>query len=255
MKNFIQSTLILCVFFAVAANSKPWEAINKGGTLRAASEGTFSPFNFFKNGKLTGFEIDVVEAISKKLNLKTNWETKSFDALLLGLEPKLDRYDLVAASHGITPERQKVVDFSDPHYCTGVVIVSKKGGPKSLADLKGKVAAIEVGTIYSPTLVKTPGIKEVKTLKQDPECMQALLSGRADAWVTDKLVAEEAIKSHKDAVFVIGDTVLVEKVAMAVSKGNAELLKQINEGLAAIKKDGTYKKISLKYFNEDISCH
>jgi len=255
MKNLLKSMLVLGALATLIAQGASWEEIKKKGTLRVATEGNFAPFNFYKDNKLVGFEIDVVEAIAKKHSLKVDWKTGGFDSLLIGLDAKLNRYDLVAASHGITPERANVVDFSEAHYCTGVVVVSKKGGPKSLNDLKGKKAAIQVGTIFAPTLAKVQGIAEVKTYPKDPDCLQALKAGRVDSWVTDKLVAIEALKTNPKDGLEIGDTVLVEKVAMAVAKGNTDILKQINEGLAAIQKDGTYKSISQKYFNEDISCH
>src|SRR4051812_3217522 len=104
---------VLIVFGCLVGQSSfsaSWEAIQKSKTIRIATEGTFSPFNFFKGKELTGFEIDLVNAIVKKLGLKADWKTSSFDSLLIGLSQ--DRFDLVAASHGITPERQKVVDFS-----------------------------------------------------------------------------------------------------------------------------------------------
>lgn len=235
------------------ARAKSLAEIRKAGVFRTATEGTFAPFNFFKGKELVGFEVELVNEISKKLKIKNEWKYSSFDSLLIGLNH--DRYDIVASSHGITPERANVVDFSDPHYCTSVVIVSKKGGPKKVSELKGKVVAVEVGTISVPYLEKVPGIKKVQTFPKDPDCTQALGNGKVDAWVTDRLVAAEAQKGQPAYGLELGETFLEQRVAMAVSKGNSELLKAVNAALAELKADGTVKKLGIKYVGEDISCH
>jgi polar amino acid transport system substrate-binding protein len=242
---------ILVSFLSQAAN---WETIQKTGKIRLATEGAYSPFNFYKNGKLTGFEVELVESIAQKLALKYDWKAGSFDSLLMGLAPNQDRYDLVAASHSITPEREKAVDFTSPHYCTQVVIVSREGGPLTMADLKAKKVGIQVGTVGVPVLLKVQGIGDVKTFPKDPDAMQALIMGRVDAWVTDKPVAVEAQTQQASAKLKIGDPIAQMKIGMAVTKGNTTLVSQINGALSALQKEGAYKKLSLKYFNEDISC-
>src|SRR5438552_19019378 len=88
---------------AAMAGGATWEDVKKSGTLRIASEGAFPPFNFFKQGKLCGFEIDLANEISKRLGLSSEWKSYPFDSLLIGLNQ--GRYDLVAASHAVTAER------------------------------------------------------------------------------------------------------------------------------------------------------
>lgn len=77
--------------------------------------------------KLTGFEVTLAEALAKELGLKVEWTTQPFDNLLIGLQQ--DRYDFVIASHGITPQRAKAVDFSNPHYCTGARLSPSPAAP------------------------------------------------------------------------------------------------------------------------------
>lgn len=217
-----------------------------------ATDGHFPPFNYFKEGKLSGFEVDLAELLFSKMGLKVEWKVASFDTLLIGLSQ--GKYDVVIASHGVTEARSKVVDFSEPHYCTGVVLVSRPGGPRSLQDLVGKRAAVQLGTIFAPTLNSVEGIKEVKTFKQDADCLQALVFNRVDAWATDKFVADAAIKAQKKQSLQRGEPLLNEKVAIAVKKGNTSLLKRINSGLKKMFDDGSYLMLSKKYFQEDISC-
>lgn len=236
----------------LSAQARPVEEIKKAGTLIAATEGQFAPFNFFEGKKLTGFEVDVAEAAAAKMGLKIQWKTVGFDALLTGLDQ--NKWDLVIASHGITDERAKAVAFADPHYCTGGVIVSKGGAVKTAADLAGKKVSVQTGTSYLENVQKVAGVKEVKNFPQDNDARGALATGRVDAWVTDKFVAKEALAKNAKAGLVMGDFLFVERVAAAVAKNNAPLAAEFNKALATILADGSYEKLSKKYFKEDIRC-
>lgn len=237
---------------ATSATARTWEEIQKSGTLQIATEGTFPPFNQFDKGKLTGFEVEVAEAVATKLGIKWEWKTFPFDSLLIGLGQ--NRYDAVIASHGITPERSQAVTFTKPHYCTGGVIFSKEGGPLKEADLAGKSVAVQVGTTYLRHLKNIKGVKDVKTYPKDTDSLQNLLAGRVDAWITDKFVGLEGKRANPAAKLQMGDMLFQEEVALAVAKGNQSLADALSKGLAEIMKDGTYAKISKKYFEQDIRC-
>lgn len=236
------------------AQVRTWDQIKRSGEIRIGTEGAFPPFNFFnEKNQLTGFEVDLGNALAAKLGVKPRWIAQAFDTLLIQLNQ--GRFDFVIASHGITPERAKAVDFTNPHYCTGGIIVSKKGGPKTAKDLEGKVVGVQVGTTYMEAAQKIPGLKEVRTYQKDPDALQDLLAGRLDAWITDRFVAKEAIKERKlEGTLQLGELLFQEKVAMAVAKGNKTLLAALNQALAALMKDGTYAKISQKWFGEDVRC-
>ena len=193
-----------------------------------------------------------MEAIAKKMNLKVEWKPLAFDAQIAAV--KQDRFDLAIASHGITPERQKSVDFADPHYCTGGQILAKDGGPLKVADLKGKVVGVQLSTSYAESTKKIEGIKEVKTLKADTDVQQALIAGRVDAWITDKFVGKDAIAANPKAGLKAGEMVFVERVALITKKDNKPFLDAINKAIGEAKADGTLKAISEKYFKEDINC-
>jgi polar amino acid transport system substrate-binding protein len=237
---------------ALTAEARTLEEIKKAGTIVAASEGAFPPFNFFEGKKLVGFEIDVGDEIAKRLGVQVEWKALAFDALLAGLQT--DRFDMVIASFGVTPERQKAVDFTEPHYCTGGVIVSKGGKVKTPADLAGKTVVVQTGTTYLQNVQKLKGLKGVKNFPKDTDARAAVVAGRADAWVTDKFVAKEALEKDPKAGLVMGDFLFVEQVATAVRKGNTSLTEAINKALADMMADGTYEKLSKKYFGEDIRC-
>lgn len=228
------------------------DEIKADGKIIIASEGAYPPFNYFQGSKLTGFEIEVGEAVAAKMGLKVEWKALSFDALLTGL--RQDRWDLVIASFGITDERSKAVTFTNPHYCSGGIIVTKDPAIRTVDNLSGKTVAVQTGTTYYENIKKVPGIKEVRTLPQDTDARAALQSGRVDVWVSDKFVAKAALDANPSGSLKLGDLVFVEKIASAVKKGNSSLATAYNKALADMMADGSYKAISEKYFKEDIRC-
>lgn len=250
LKTLAAAALALCA--AATVQARPLAEIEKSGTIVLGSEGQYAPFNFFKGKELTGYEIEVAEAVARKMGLKYEWKTVGFDALLTGLAQ--DRWDLVIASHAITDERSKAVTFTLPHYCSGGQIVSMKPEIAKAGDLQGKVVAVQTGTTYLEAVKKVPGVKDVKNFPTDEAARNALGSKRVDAWVTDKFVAKEMLAKVPQAGFKTGDMLFVEQVAAAVAKGNQPLADAWNQALKALIADGTIAKISQKYFQEDVTC-
>ena len=244
-------TLTALTLLTGTAHARTWEAIKSSGTIKIATEGAFPPFNMLKGTQVTGFEVDLANAMAKRLGLKVQWVTQPFDNLLIGLNA--DRYDFVIASHGVTPERAKAVDFSQPHYCTGGAIVTRPGGPTTAAALKGQKVGVQVGTSYLTSVRKVAGVGEIKTYPKDTDVMAALMAGRVNAWVSDRFVGLEAVKAQKGKL-VQGDLLFKEQIAMAVKKGNSGLLKELNAALSRALSDGTYARISNTYFGQDIRC-
>ncbi|WP_293910337.1 ABC transporter substrate-binding protein [Deinococcus sp.] len=249
MKRALLTLSALSLLVSVA-QARTWEQIKAAGSIKIATEGAFPPFNVLTGKVLSGFEVDLAQELASKLGVKYEWVTAPFDGLLIGLQQ--DRYDFVIASHGITPERLKAVDFSSPHYCTGGAIVSKVGGPKTAADLKGKIVAVQVGTTYLENVQKLPGVKSL-VYPKDTDAQIALTTGRAAAWVGDKFTGIDLVKAQKGKL-VQGELLFSEKVAMAVKKGNTSLVTQLNGALAKALADGSYAALSKKTFGQDIRC-
>ncbi|HET9595638.1 MAG TPA: ABC transporter substrate-binding protein [Anaeromyxobacteraceae bacterium] len=251
MTTWAKLSALLLVFSGVA-EARTFDEIKKSGKIVIASEGAYPPFNYFQGPTLTGFEIDLADDLAKRLGVAVEWRALAFDALLAGL--RQDRWDLVIASFGITEERSKAVTFTDPHYCSGGVIVTKDPAIKTAKDLAGKTVAVQTGTTYLENVQKLPGLKEVKNFPKDTDARSAVVNGRADAWVSDRFVAKAAIEADPGAKLHMGDFVFVERIASAVKKGNASLAQAVNKALSEMLADGTYERISRKYTGEDIRC-
>ena len=247
---------LACCALALAglpAQARDWKAIKQSGTIQGVTEGQYAPFNFYEGSKLTGFEVELAEALAKKMGLKLEWHAVAFDAQLAAIAQ--DRFDFAIASHGYSEERAKAVDFANPHYCSGGQIAALPGGPLSAAALKGKTVAVQIATSYYEAAKKIPGVGDIKTYKDDATAFAAFRSKKVDAWISDRFVIKSTLDQNPNSGAKTGDMVFVERIAMITRKNNKELLDQWNAALAAAIKDGTYKALSDKYFKSDIACH
>lgn len=221
-------------------------------TIKVAVDATFPPFEFRKDGKAQGFDVDMIEAIAKKENLKVEFSTIPFTGIIPALQAK--SIDAAVAGMTIKKSRLDAVDFSNAYYKSGISILTKKDSSfKSLDDLKSKLLATKKGT-SSVDLLKAKGIQEsnIKQYDNINDAYSALISGGADAVVFDSPVNQDYVNGH-DNVHVIQSIPTGEYYGIPVVKNNPELLKKINDGLKAIKEDGQYQKLFDKYFGGDQS--
>jgi len=252
LAKLLSAVIPLSIMISAPTQARDWSVIEKSGTIIAATEGAFAPFNFYEGTKLTGYEVDVAEALAKKLGMKLEWHAVPFDSQLAAV--RQDRFDFAIASHGYTKERAKAVDFASPHYCTGGTIAAPKDGPLTVEALKGKTVGVQLATSYFDAAKKIAGIKEVKTYKADPEVFSALKAKKIDAWISDKFTVMETLNKNTDSGIVTGDQVFVEKVSLIMRKNNKEFMAKVNQALADLTADGTLAGISDKYFKTDITC-
>lgn len=252
LAKVLGTVIPLAIMLSAPVAARDWSVISKSGTIIAATEGAFAPFNYYEGKKLTGYEVDVAEALAKNLGMKLEWKVVPFDAQLAAV--KQDRFDFAIASHGYTKERAKAVDFANPHYCTGGQIAAPKDGVLTVDALKGKTVGVQLATSYFDAAKKIPGVKEVKTYKADPEVFSALKAKKIDAWISDKFTILETLNKNAEAGIVTGEQVFVERVSLIMKKNNKEFMDKVNQGLAELSKDGTLAALSEKYFKMDINC-
>ncbi len=217
--------------------------------LRVGTEPTFAPFEFQKEGskEFDGFDMDLIRAIGKQMNMKVEIVNLGFDALIPALNA--GNIDVAAAGMSITPERQKVVDMSDPYYVSGLVVVVNKDNEtvKSVNDLQNKAIAAQIGGTGSARAAKIPGAK-VKNFNTNTEVFLELKNKGVDAVINDKPVVEYyLVQGGKESAKIVGDTMQSESYGFSLKK-NSPLTKQINKALLDLKKNGTYDKLYTKWF-------
>ncbi len=215
-------------------------------TIRAVTDATFPPMEFVKDGKRTGFDIELVEALAGAMGKKVEWIDIDFKGLIPALQA--GRADIAVSAIYITPERAKVVDFTDPYYAGGLVVMTKKDGPvKTLKDLDGRKVSVQVGT-KSVNYLKEhyPAVQRVE-VEKNQEMFNLVQIGRAEAAVTGKPAAKLFAQSTQDLT-VLSEQITTEDYGIAVPKNKPELTRDLNAALQKLKADGSYQAIVNKWF-------
>ncbi|MCH1640801.1 amino acid ABC transporter substrate-binding protein [Paenibacillus timonensis] len=241
-----------------AANEQPaeqnsLESVKASGKLRIGTEGTYAPFTFHdKEGKLTGFDVEIAQEVAKRLGVEPEFIETPWDGIFAGLDAK--RFDAVFNEVTIRDDRKEKYDFSDPYIVSRAVLIVPEDNEdiKTFADLKGKKAGQSL-TSNLTDIAKANGAEIVAT-EGFNQAIDLLLSKRIDATVNDGLSFLDLKKQRPDVKLKVVDEMpdAAESAAL-FNKGNEELVQAVNEALAAMKSDGTYLKISEKYFGEDVS--
>lgn len=238
---------------AAASETRRWADIEASGTLRVGTEGTYSPYSYHDNvGDLTGYDVELMEAIGAELGLEVEFCEMGFDELAAGLDD--GRFDVVADQICVTDERQESYLFSEPYaYVTGAVVTRDDyDGIESFEDLDGKRVALTETSNWA-RLAESYGAEIVPT-KGFSESMRAVLDGKADATVNDNLVfldyMEEHPGSHAKMAVTADET---DTVALLMGKYQTQLREKVDGAMGALRADGTIKRLSEKYFGKDVS--
>ncbi|CAM3191236.1 transporter substrate-binding domain-containing protein [Filibacter tadaridae] len=226
-----------------------YDLVNEGSLTFAAS-GLYKPFNFEEDGKLTGFDIEIGNAIAEKMGLKPNPVTNPFETIMQGLIG--EKYDAIIGSMAYTKERAKHANFTEPYYYSGgMIFVSENNTEiKSVDDLKGKkIGVVAQSTYEEPAKTVSDNIQYYSS---DVVALKDLtVADRLDAVITADIVGLEAI-DNDFAIKGIGKPLWVEQPSIAVRPENDALRKEIDKALKEIIEDGTYDEISQKWFNRNL---
>ena len=231
---------------ALAATFTTGLAHAQTGPLTVGTDATFPPMEFVDNGKRTGFDIELVEAIGKALGRPIEWVDIDFKGLVPGLMSK--RFDMAVSAIYITDERKKVVDFTNAYYAGGLVVMVKDGnGAIKASDLNGKKVSVQVGTkSVSWVKEKFPQVQLVE-VEKNQEMFNLVDIGRADAAVTGKPAAYQYVRT-RGGLKVLPEQLTVEEYGMAIRKDSPELTKAVNGAIDKLKADGTYAALVAKWF-------
>ena len=223
--------------------------------VKFVTEATYPPFEFMTDkNEFSGFDVELAQAVCAEAKLTCTFSNQAFDSLIPSL--KFRRFDAAIAAMDVTEERAKQVDFSNIYYENSAVFVAAQGKFADAAQLTGKNIGVQNGTSHQSYLLEQLKGKEIKAVPYASyhNALMDLTSGRVDAVFADTAVAAEWLKSHA-GYQMVGQPVTDAKYfgagfAIAVNKGNKALLDSLNQGLAAIKANGTYQKLYAKYFSK-----
>ncbi|OWR29921.1 amino acid ABC transporter substrate-binding protein [Saccharibacillus sp. O23] len=236
-----------------AAATNSLEKIKSSGKMIIGTEGTYPPFTFHdSSGALTGFDVDIAREVAKRIGAEPEFVEAPWDSLLAGIDAK--RFDAVFNEVSIRDDRKEKYDFSDAYISSGAVLIVRNDNTdiKSLADLKGKKSAQSL-TSNLADIAKSNGA-EIVPIEGFNQAIELLNSGRVDATINDNLSFLDLKKQKPDiALKVVAETDDASQSGAVFAKNSPELVEAANKALADMHSDGTYAKISEKYFGEDVS--
>lgn len=229
------------------------EKIKAEGKIRIGTEGTYRPYTFHDNaGKLTGFDVEISEEIAKRLGVSAEFMETQWDGMFAGLDAK--RFDIIVNQVGIRPDREKKYDFSHPYSVSaGSLVVHKDNETvQSFNDVKGLKAGQSLTSNWTD-IARELGAEIVATDGFN-QAIELLANKRIDVTINDGLSILDYLQQHPDApVKIVAKHEEQSKSGVTFRKGNRDLVEAVNKALDEMKADGTYQKISEKWFGTDVS--
>jgi polar amino acid transport system substrate-binding protein len=216
------------------------------GKLTVGTDTPYPPFEFGSAPNYQGFDIEVVNEIAKRLNLDVTYQDTAFDTIFTDLAS--GSFDMVASASTITPERQNVVDFSDPYYSADQALIVVPGSDiATVEDLADKNVAAQNGTTGLDYAKNETDASNVQGFPQGPDVVNAVRAGQVDAGILDQPVAQDAVEKA-GGIEVAQVIPTGELYGLAFPQDSDNLREAFNSELAKMKEDGALDKIYQKYF-------
>lgn len=247
-------------------NYEPQSFLNTSGQRPADTK---CPSDALTPAEMQGFDVDVAAELAKRLGVELCFATPDWDLITAG--NWADKWDISVGSMTITPDRQKVLDFTTPYYYTPAQIaVASDSGITSYDQLAGQALCVGASTTYEDWLNGSLGLPassiyeqppanvKVVSVSTDQECAQAIQAGRKDfvGYVTSGTVIDSNIAAGVPVVKV-GNTVFAEELAVAIDKSHTKpidtLVSTLDGFVKAMHSDGTLSALSNKWFKADLT--
>ncbi|MCM3779958.1 transporter substrate-binding domain-containing protein [Microbacterium hydrocarbonoxydans] len=225
------------------------------GTLTVATEGTYRPFSFHGDGgtgDLTGYDVEIIQAVADKLDLEVDFKETQWDAIFAGLDA--GRFDVIANQVTINDEREAAYLFSAPYTVSpGVIVVAEDDDSiSSFDDLKGKTTAQSLTSNWND-LAKESGAN-VEGVEGWAQAVELLRQGRVDATINDKLTFLDYEKTNSPTgLKIAAETEDAGEQAFVFTKDKQSLVDAVDAALEELRADGTLAEISDKYFGADVT--
>ena len=246
MKKLLLLFTILAMFIVSCGGAKEESKKEETKTLIVGTNAEYSPFEFKKDGKITGFDYDLMEEIAKDTGIKIQWQEMSFDGLIPAL--KAGKIQAIISGMTATEEREKAVDFTDVYYVSNQAYVKLKGDTSltKREDMNGKSVGAQLGSIQEMDAKTITGAKVVVN-ESVPNLIMQLNGKKVNAVVLEDVVALNYMKENPN-IEVFATQPIEGGLAIAFDKDkNKELIAKINETIKKMKADGRYDKLIAKY--------
>lgn len=253
MKKLLLLFLSLLLVLVVSGCGGTKNTVGEKKILRVATDANFPPFEYYQKNSnaFTGFDIELMHAIGREAGYdKVEFTPVPFRELLQGLQNK--KYDAVIAGMTITPERSKLVAFTDDYLLETYKIVVAKGVTSSgdWNGLDGKRIAVENASVTMEAIKDNKKLAALVIVNDIEDGFKKLHTGEVDAVLTSKLVADFYIANgYKNIIQYAGSEELMpSRIGIAVHKDNIALVELLNKGLKETQRSGEFKTIYTSYF-------
>lgn len=248
MKHVIRFASVCALVMAVATHAQ-------ADKLTIATEGAYPPFNYVdSDNNLHGFDVDITKELCKRMGAECTLVAQDWDGIIAGLMAK--KYNAIVASMIVNDERKQKIAFTNRYYRTPLSIAVLKNSDitDAQSDFADKIVGAQSAatqSIYAEEHYRDADLRLYPTLD---EANSELENERVEVVIADKFPLMEWVnKTGKDCCKIIGDVDgTLADAAIAVRKEDNALRERFNKALDEIVADGTYKKISSKYFDFDI---
>ena len=219
------------------------------GVLTVGTDTPYPPFEIGQPPDISGYDIDLMNAVAENLGLTAEYQDTSFDTIFRDVAS--GQFDIAAAASTITPGRQKVIDFSDPYFAADQALVVAEGSDiAGVEDLAGTVVAAQDATTGEAYANEETDASEVRGFPEGPDAITAVTTGQVDAAIIDLPVAAEALEKQ-GGIEIAAEIPTDELYGYAMSKDNPELVDAVNGALKELKDDGTVADLYQEYFGVD----
>jgi polar amino acid transport system substrate-binding protein len=217
------------------------------GTLTVGTDTPYPPFEVGQPPEISGYDIDVMNAIADKLGLEPVYTDTSFDTIFR--DTANGQFDIAAAASTITPAREKTVTFSDPYYEAQQALLVPEGSDiASVDDLSGVIVGAQDATTGEAYANEETEAGEVRGYPEGPDATAALTTGQVEAVVIDLPVAVDAVEKQ-GGVEIVEEIPTDELYGFAMAPDNKALIEAVNGALTELKEDGTITELYEQYFS------
>jgi polar amino acid transport system substrate-binding protein len=219
---------------------------SKKDTIIVGTEAGFAPYEYMKGNDVVGIDMDIAQAIADHLGKELEIRNMEFEGALLAVQK--GTVDFVAAGVSVDEERAKIMDFSIDYVNSTEVVVVNKENPmvESLEDLDDKIIGVQQGNIADFWVEDNISAKEIKRYSKFGQATEDLKNGKIDCIVMDQFPAEDMVATNPELVILDG-VLFEDKYAIAVKKGNKELLDDINNVIEQLKADNKIEEFTANH--------
>ncbi|MDD6435301.1 MAG: basic amino acid ABC transporter substrate-binding protein [Clostridiales bacterium] len=240
--------------FAACGKKEADNGGSEGNSIKFGTNAEFPPFEYVTQdgtiGEFDGIDIAIAKQIAEENGMEATIDNMEFDSLIIALQN--GQVDAVIAGMTVTEERAEAVDFSTPYYTATQVMIVKEDSDITCAEDMADKKIVVIQGYTGETCVQDMNY-EYEAFKKGTEAIMELVNGKCDVVVIDSATAQKYVDDNEGLKIVEDPNAFEsEEYAIAVKKGNEELLEKINAAIEKMIEDGTISEFAAKYVDADV---